>query len=925
MNRKGQSMLASRRFTLSLILLALFAMPFALQGQTVTTFEGLDASQLLHPQQSVDPDGSVGTKQFMEYVNVYYQAYDKVTFAPVFATPQPFVTPFQAAGLTNCNSISGNGTIIFDRLASRWVMGAHTSTTNSYYYCIAVSNTDDLSSASLKWFAYAIPLNTILGMNSHGNVYFPDWPRLGTWPDAYYLSIDLNDPNNNFAEVGVVACALDRTNMLTGGVPNPPQCFENPTSINGSVYLAHSMIPADVQGTVAPPTGRDEYMLSIQNPPLDKKTTTSTSLNLWTFHVDWVNPLNTTFTQSSLTVPSYSPACYLVNAPTNTACVPESTTGTTHVHIDSVGDRLEPHLSYRNFGAYESFLASHTVLTGAGSSKQTGIRWYELRGAGTPTLFQSGTVSPDTSLFRFLPSISQDTDGNAAVGYSVSNSTTHPGINSSWWNTATPATSTELSLFAGAGDQENNTKWGSYTSMTVDPIDGCTFWYVNQYYATNQTGTSINWNTRVSNFKIPTCGTVTIAPASINFGQQTTGITSAPQIVTLTNSQTVALNISGVGFTGANSGDFAQTNTCGSSLAAAQACTISVTFTPTATGARTATLNVTDDAGNSPQSVSLSGTGINPTPILVITPSSINFGNQVVGTTSNNSPINVSNTGTAAATFTSIGLTGTNIADFGQTNNCLPSLPAGQSCTINATFSPAATGSFSAAVTLIDNAPNSPQNVPLSGTGVQPVTLSTSNIGFGTVLVGSSKTAPNVTLTNNQSVALTGITIVASPAVFTQTNTCGTTIPALGTCTITITFTPTTGGSLTGNVTINDSASNSPQIITLKGAGLLPVSFTPVGLNFGNQLVGTTSNPKVTVLSNNMKVALSITSITITGTDAGDFAQTNDCGTSVAAGGTCNITVTFTPTAKGTRTASITATDSAVTSPQNASLTGNGK
>ena len=918
-------MTQSRILALLCLTLSLLSLPLA--GQTVNSFDGIAASQLGHPQFTVDPDGAIGTKQYMESVSFYYQGYDKTSFAPVWTSPQAGTTPWTRAGLTNCYNIAGNGVITFDRLASRWVIGARTSTSNNYYYCIAVSNTDDLASPTFAWYAYAIPLDSILGSNAQGNVYFPDWPRLGVWPDAYYVTMDLNDTNQAFKEVGVVVCALDRTNMLTGGTARSPQCFSNPTTVTGSLYLAHSLIPAEVEGTNPPPVGRNEYLLSIQNPPNDGTSTTSTSVNLWSFHVDWTTPTNSTFTQSTLTVPTYRPGCYLAKNILNTACVPESTTSVSNKHLDSVGDRLEPRFSYRNFGAYESFLMSHTVQVGTGATQQqTGIRWLELRGSATPSLYQTGTVNPDQSLYRFIPSITQDSQGNAGVGYSVSSSTTHPSINASWWNLTSQTAATELLLFEGIGDQENSPNWGSYTSMTVDPIDNCTFWYVNQYDAVNQTGSSISWNTRISNFKIPTCGTVTASPANLTFAAQATGTTSSAQTVTLNNSQTVTLNISSVALSGTNAADFAQASTCGTTLPAAQSCTVSFTFSPTATGTRTATLTVTDDAGGgATQTVNITGTGTTPAPILTFSSSSLNFGTQVIGSTSGTSTVTVNNTGNAAANFSSIAVTGANLTDFGQSNNCLPSLPVGQSCSISVTFTPSATGARTAAVTLTDNATNSPQNIALTGTGVSPVTLSASSLSFGAVLVGANSTLPAVILTNNQTVALTGISIVASPSIFTQTNTCGTTIAAGATCTISVTFTPTDGVPYSGTVSITDSAGNSPQTITLSGSGRQPVAFNPQSLSFGNQTVGTTSAPKTINVQNNQKVALTINSIMITGTNLTDYAQTNNCGSSLAKGAKCAITVTFTPSAKGNRSATLTLTDSAFTSPQTAPLTGTGK
>src|SRR5205807_528330 len=148
--------------------------------------------------------------------------------------------------------------------------------------------------------------------------------------------------------------------------------------------------------------------------------------------------------------------------------------------------------------------------------------------------------------------------------------------------------------------------WGDYSAMTVDPVDDCTMWYTDEYMKT--TG-SFNWKTRIANFKFTGCGgstgTVTLTPNSLNFGNQTVGVTSAPQNVTLANNQSVSLSITSI----ATNGDYAQTNTCGTSVAANSSCTISVTFTPTTTGTRTGTLTVTDNGLGSPQTASLTGVG----------------------------------------------------------------------------------------------------------------------------------------------------------------------------------------------------------------------------------------------------------------------------------------------------------------------------
>jgi hypothetical protein len=201
---------------------------------------------------------------------------------------------------------------------------------------------------------------------------------------------------------------------------------------------------------------------------------------------------------------------------------------------------------------------------------------------------------------------------------------------------------------------------------------------------------------------------VNLSPNSLTFASQTLSTTSAIQNITLTNSGTAALTLSSI----AASGDFAQTNNCGTSLAASAVCTISVTFTPTATGTRTGAITFTDNAAASPQQLSLNGTGV--APAVTFSPSSLAFASQSVSTTSAAQTITLTNSGTAALTLSSIAASG----DFAQTNNCGTSLAASAACTISVTFTPTATGTRTGAITFTDNAAASPQQVALTGTAV---------------------------------------------------------------------------------------------------------------------------------------------------------------------------------------------------------------
>jgi hypothetical protein len=181
----------------------------------------------------------------------------------------------------------------------------------------------------------------------------------------------------------------------------------------------------------------------------------------------------------------------------------------------------------------------------------------------------------------------------------------------------------------------------------------------------------------------------------------------------MTNVGTTSLTISGISVTGTNAGDFSQTHTCGSTLGAGASCTISVTFHPSAIGARSAAVSISDDGGGSPQKVPLSGTGT----AVKLVPTSLSFGDQPVGTTSAAKTVTLTNAGTTTLIINSIGLTGTNAGDFSQTHTCGGTLGAGTSCKISVTFHPSATGTRNADVSISDDGGGSPQRVALSGAG----------------------------------------------------------------------------------------------------------------------------------------------------------------------------------------------------------------
>jgi hypothetical protein len=414
---------------------------------------------------------------------------------------------------------------------------------------------------------------------------------------------------------------------------------------------------------------------------------------------------------------------------------------------------------------------------------------------------------------------------------------------------------------------------------------------------------------------------VTFSPASLSFSTQMENTTSPPETVTLSNIGNANLTISNIAITGSVTGDFAIAaagTTCSTStpVPAGTSCTINVTFTPTIVGAESANLSVSDNVAAIPQTVPLSGTGVTVT-APNISPTSLNFNGQLIGTTSASQAVSVTNTGTPPLTFTSIGIS----SGWTQSNNCAPSVAAGATCTINVSFQPTAAGPQSGTLTLTDNALGSPQTVSLSGTGLVPAaSLSTTSLSFAGQTVSTSSSPQAVTLTNTGTGALTPLTITTSGD-FAQTNNCGGSLAAGASCTINVTFTPTAGGSRTGALTLTDNAANSPQSVSLSGTGLPPVvSLSTTSLSFAGQTVSTSSAPQTLLLTNTGTGALT----PLTTAVSGDFAQTNNCGSSVAAGAACTISVTFTPTAGGNRTGALTLTDNAGNSPQTVQLSGTG-
>jgi hypothetical protein len=311
---------------------------------------------------------------------------------------------------------------------------------------------------------------------------------------------------------------------------------------------------------------------------------------------------------------------------------------------------------------------------------------------------------------------------------------------------------------------------------------------------------------------------VTLSPALLQFSATLVGAGGSATTLTstLTNASSNALNISSI----VASGDYTQTNTCGSSVGPGSSCAITVSFSPTSTGVRYGAVTINDSDGSSPQVLNVSGIGKS----WVIAPGNLSFGSIDMGATSSPQTITLTNKGTAALGITEVLVQDGayhNYPDYSQTNTCGSSLAVGKSCKFTVTFSPAAPGSRKGSLLIFDSDPaTSPISENLNGTGVaEPVvSLTPTSLSFPTQPVGTSSASESVTLTNVGAATLTISSITASGN-FSQTNNCGSSVAVNSSCTINVVFSPTQTGQLTGTLTITDNAVSSPQQVGLSGNG----------------------------------------------------------------------------------------------------------
>ncbi|HRI57271.1 MAG TPA: hypothetical protein PK170_09260, partial [Anaerolineae bacterium] len=448
-----------------------------------------------------DTQGDVGRNHYVQWVNVRFQIWNKSGTS--LYGPAAGNTLWSGFGGQCQTTNDGDPVTLYDHVANRWVMMQFAVASTPNLICVAVSQTADPLGS---WYRYSF---------SWPNSYMPDYPKIGLWPDGYYLTVNQFTQAGAWRGAGVLA--MERAQMLTGAAAQA-------VYFNGYSYNANygGMLPADWEGPTPPPAGAPNPFVEWDD---GAWIAPSDALRVWNFHVDWTTPANSYFgTPGSPFVPTYTLPTANVD-PTlcaaSPACIDQPGT---NVNLHDLADRLMHRLQYRNFGTHQTLVTNHTVDTNSPAGR-AGIHWYELRNSGGGWgIHQEATYGPaDTSsTSRWMGSIAMDRGGNTALGFSITdNVSLYPSIRYVGRLAGDPLNTlpqSETTLVTGGGYQNDSyNRWGDYSAMQVDPTDDCTFWYTQEYA---QTSGGYNWYTRIGSFKFPSCTPLAVTLAGFEAQQQ---------------------------------------------------------------------------------------------------------------------------------------------------------------------------------------------------------------------------------------------------------------------------------------------------------------------------------------------------------------------------------------------------------------------
>ena len=424
-----------------------------------------------------DTNGSVGETQFVQTVNAYFAVFDKKDLLKSGTKSTSPVRPI--FGWTPINVIwrgfggkceennDGDPVVAYDKIAKRWVITQLSYTGGGYSECMAVSTTSDATGAYYRYEFDQPSLN--------------DYPKLGVWPDAYYITYNMFD-----GPEGARICAYERAQMLTG---KPAR--EIAVQLSDWFW---SLLPSDFDGPPdqehLPTPGSPCYFLSLGS--------SKNSLDFWKFHVDWADPTKSKFGDGNGGPDQVINVAPFADAPSRCPAIPQLGTAQ---KLDTLGERLLYRLAYRRFAGHESLVTNHSIQARGIAAP----RWYEIRDPGNvPVVTQQGTFSPD-STSRWIGSIAMDGRGSIGLGYSASSKRIHPGVRVAAQQFGGPSgrLGTEQVILASSSSQEGDgaERWGDYSSMIIDPVDDTTFWFTTEYLAASQ-NSSFNWSTRIVAFKV---------------------------------------------------------------------------------------------------------------------------------------------------------------------------------------------------------------------------------------------------------------------------------------------------------------------------------------------------------------------------------------------------------------------------------------
>ncbi|MEA2475952.1 MAG: large repetitive protein [Actinomycetota bacterium] len=477
----------------------------ATSAQSATLSASWDGiSSILSNNKGVNPpdtNGDVGKSQYVQIVNsprgAAFAVYDKAQ-GGLLAGPTE-LSDLWSSGYCNTHA-EGDPIAQYDQYADRWILAqfafgidpSNGNPTAPFDECVAVSTTGDPTGV---YNLYDFPIS---------NTFFPDFPKFGVWPgssdgsnNGYYMTVHLFDPNAGYVAQGIIV--LDRANMLLG---QSARAFQGFASNTNALFGA---MPADAQSSLAPPDGTPEFLAAVKDGAISGGPD---RIDLYGLFVDWDRPSNT-FAGGPLSVGVSSFDANLCNGG---PCIPQkgvtSQDNLNPVTTTPAGTPLSYPLAYRNFGNFDSLALADTVDVGG---DRAGVRWYELQQPGSrPEIARQGTIGTTSDdVHRFMGSIAMDKGDELGLGYSVSGTNLFPGIRYTGPLTVgSDGATSESTLMDGGGSQlAGGNRWGDYSSMSVDPVDQCTFYYTNEYYTTTIQGG--HWNTRIGSFKFPTCESAT--------------------------------------------------------------------------------------------------------------------------------------------------------------------------------------------------------------------------------------------------------------------------------------------------------------------------------------------------------------------------------------------------------------------------------